>query len=376
MGVECNSDDKGTITIYSIGYDRYGNEGLIVTDIVGNLWVSKVTKDSKSEIIHKILENDLSFCILRRAVGNELLIQMDDYRTDSLFEMHLNKIRNFINNNKNNSKSMETKKIFIPFYLEYVKCLEPAHEGDYPSIIFEATNGDLFIISYRDSSISCSMLRYGFPPSIFEEKPVKGDRELLKSLGKVLLDKSFDNINFKLFWGFNDYTDRINKNDKNQFLLAILNCLDMNFSHKSMIENGLEGCWNRLKNIDNDRVICGKNNYKNCSMMLGALVESGRNMSNIIYEHFKNFSMRKKIDVSKITCIHDVEDDIKFIKLDVKKQCYGGDFDLIGVEERNDGGYNLVIREVTDKDLYLCRYRTLPDVEKDFVYDFVDKTKR
>jgi hypothetical protein len=99
----------------------------------------------------------------------------------------------------------------------------------------------------------------------------------------------------------------------------------------------------------------------------------GVRLSNKIYEHFKNFSMRKKIDVSKITCIHDVEDDIKFIKLDVKNQCYGGDFDLVGVEERNNGGYNLVIREVSEKDLYLCRYRTLSDVDKDFVYDLIDR---
>ena len=83
--------------------------------------------------------------------------------------------------------------------------------------------------------------------------------------------------------------------------------------------------------------------------------------------------MRKKIDVSKITCIHDVEDDIKFIKLDVKKQCYGGKFDLFGIKGSEDDEYTLVIREVDDKDLYLCRYRTMSDTEKEFVYDFVDK---
>lgn len=57
----------------------------------------------------------------------------------------------------------------------------------------------------------------------------------------------------------------------------------------------------------------------------------------------------------------------------MKKQCYGGKFDLFGIKGNEDDGYTLVIREVDDKDLYLCRYRTLSDVEKEFVYDFVDK---
>lgn len=183
----------------------------------------------------------------------------------------------------------------------------------------------------------------------------------MKSLGKVLLDRSFDNIDFKLSYGFEDYTDRIRKHEKNRFLLSVLNCLDMNFSHKSMITKEITENWEDLRKFDTIRAEYFDSRRQSDQpfdfpIAVGTEMMEAR-LSNKIYEHFKNYRMKKKIDVSKITCIHDTEDDIKFIKLDVKKQCYGGDFDLIGVEERNDGGYNLVIREVTDKDLYLCRYR-------------------
>ena len=108
---------------------------------------------------------------------------------------YVSKIRDIINNNKNNNKSMETEKIFIPFYLEYVKCLEPVN-GNSPDIIFKAANGDLFYVSYEDGSIKCVMMSYGFPSWVLKEKTGESDneRKSLRSLGEVLLDKSFDNI--------------------------------------------------------------------------------------------------------------------------------------------------------------------------------------
>ena len=203
------------------------------------------------------------------------------------------------------------------------------------------------------------------------------ERESLKSLGKVLLDRSFDNIDFKLSYGFEDYTDRIRKHEKNRFLLSVLNCLDMNFSHKSMITKEITENWEDLRKFDTIRAEYFDSRRQSDQpfdfpIAVGTEMMEAR-LSNKIYEHFKNYRMKKKIDVSKITCIHDTEDDIKFIKLDVKKQCYGGKFDLVGIKGSEDDGYTLVIREVDDKDLYLCRYRTLSDVEKEFVYDFVDK---
>ena len=62
---------------------------------------------------------------------------------------------------------METEKIFTPFYLEYVKCLEPVN-GNSPSIIFRAANGDFFAVSYREGSIKCVMMRYSVPSCFFE----------------------------------------------------------------------------------------------------------------------------------------------------------------------------------------------------------------
>lgn len=366
--VEYESDDKKKMTTYSTELDICWDKGLAVTEIIdSSVQVHEVTSDRKSEVINKILESNFSFCTFRSVVGDELYIKNGYYRVDSLVKMHLDKIRDFINNNKNNNKSMETEKIFIPFYLEYVKCLEPVN-GNSPSIVFRAANGDIFYVSYRDGLISCSMMRYGLPSRFFGGKTIKnGDRESLKSLGKVLLDRSFDNIDFKLSWGYDDYTDRICKKDKDQFLLAILNCLDMNFSHKSMITDEVTKNWEDLRQFDMLRSEYFDSGSSNQPFDLPKAIWTkmiGIRLSNKIYEHFKNYRMRKEIDLGKIEGIRDVEDGINFVKLPPRRRVCEGDFDLIGLKESGGGEYAIVIREISKSDLNTCRYRSTSYIEK------------
>lgn len=99
--VEYESDDKKKMTIYSIEFDICWDKGLAVTEIINNITqVQEVTSDRKSEVINKILESNFSFCTFRSVVGDELYIKDEYYREDSLVKMHLDKIRDFINNNK------------------------------------------------------------------------------------------------------------------------------------------------------------------------------------------------------------------------------------------------------------------------------------
>lgn len=376
------SEDEKEIVLYSNNLSFTNGLVLVIDKIIKDETFSceEISGISKLHLINEMLRWEFSSCIVRNfKKDSEVSVKKHD---GLVIHWYVSKIRDFINNSKNNSKSMETEKIFIPFYLEYVRCLEPARKGNSPDIIFKAANGDFFYVSYGEGSIKCVMTRYSFPSCFLNEKTDERNngRESLKSLGKVLLDRSFDNIDFKLSYGFEDYTDRIRKHEKNRFLLSVLNCLDMNFSHKSMITKEITENWEDLRKFDTIRAEYFDSRRQSDQpfdfpIAVGTEMMEAR-LSNKIYNHFRNCSMRKKIDVSKITCIHDTEDDIKFIKLDVKKQCYGGKFDLFGIKGNEDDGYTLVIREVDDKDLYLCRYRTLPDVEKEFVYDFVDKTKK
>lgn len=372
------SEDEKEIVVYSTRLSFIDGLVLAIDKIIKDETFSceEISGCGKLSLINEILRWEFSSCIERHFKKD---LKVSEEKQDGLvIHWYVSKIRDIINNNKNNSKSMEIEKIFTPFYLEYVKCLEPVN-GNSPSIVFRAANGDFFAVSYREGSIKCVMMRYSVPSCFLNEKTDERDngRESLKSLGKVLLDKSFDNIDFKLSYGFEDYTDRIRKHEKNRFLLSVLNCLDMNFSHKSMITKEITENWEDLRKFDTIRAEYFDSRRQSDQpfdfpIAVGTEMMEAR-LSNKIYEHFKNYRMKKKIDVSKITCIHDTEDDIKFIKLDVKKQCYGGKFDLFGIKGNEDDGYTLVIREVDDKDLYLCRYRTLSDVEKEFVYDFVDK---
>lgn len=274
---------------------------------------------------------------------------------------------------------METEKIIIQFYLEYVSCVKSPIR-DIPIFIFKNVIGEMFYVSYENESITCLITERDSKRRILAGGKVK-DSGVLKSLGNTIFSL-FDKINLNLYrWSDKDCTHHLPKHYKNQLLLSILNCLDMNFSHKSMITDRVTKFWDLVKKNDMRRFenlqenLAGSIDDRYFSINETYLRESGRYFSDEVYKHFKKYGMRKKIDVSKITCIQDVFDKINFIKLDVKIPCYGGRFDLIGIKGSEDEGYTLVIREVDYKDLQ-CRYYTMPDYEKGFVYDLVDKTKK
>ena len=242
------------ITIYSVERDSDGYDLLIINVMLCGSSLDgtyEVTGRAKERLLDEILNINFQVGSFRVIRDGEIVLK--EPLTDIEAGWHLRDIRYKINRiYKNKNKSMETEKIFIPYYLEYVKCLEPVSNGNSPDIIFKAANGDLFYVSYEDGSIKCVMMRYGFPSWVLKEKTGESDneRKSLRSLGEVLLDKSFDNIDFKLSYGLKDYTDSIRKHEKNRFLLSVLNCLDMNFSHKSMITDEITNNWEDLKQFD------------------------------------------------------------------------------------------------------------------------------
>ena len=74
--------------------------------------------------------------------------------------------------------------------------------------------------------------------------------------------------------------------------------------------------------------------------------------------------MKEKINLDKIEGIRDIDDGIDFVKLPARRRVCGGDFDLIGLKEVENGEYTLVVREVSKSDLNTCRYRSTSYIEK------------
>lgn len=258
---------------------------------------------------------------------------------------------------------METKKIIIPFYLEYLKCVKSAHSDSYPIFIFRNVVGDRFHVTYRNGSIICNVLKSNSREYLLIRGEVK-DNEKLKSLGKILLSKSFDDIDLKIYWDSEEYSDRIAKYDKNQLLLTILNCLNMNLSPKNVINDRVTMFWNLAKNIDINRFENPYKDHRKVGIIEQSLWEQGRYFSEEVYKHFKNYRPMKEVNIGKIEGIRDIEDGINFVKLPSRTQKYGADFDLIGLKEGEDGEYTLVNRDVSNSDLNTCRYRTTSYVEK------------
>ena len=258
---------------------------------------------------------------------------------------------------------METKKIFIPFYLEYLKCAKPAHSDRYPIFIFRDVVGDRFHVTHRNGSIICKVLKSNSREYLLIRGEVK-DSEKLKSLGKILLSKSFDDIDLKIYWDSEEYSDRIAKYNKNQLLLTILNCLNMNLSPKNVINDRVTMFWNLAKNSDINRFENPYKDYRKIGLIEQSLWEQGRYFSEEVYKHFKNYRPMKEVNIGKIEGIRDIEDGINFVKLPSRTREYGADFDLIGLREDENGEYTLVNRDVSKSDLNTCRYRTTSYVEK------------
>lgn len=358
--------NKGPDTIiYSTDVDSNGNNLLIVSVILRGSSLDmgyEVTGKAKGRLLDEILNTKFKG-------GYFMVIDGEVVLKESLNEIeagwHLCDIRyKFGRRYKDNNKSMKTKEIFIPFYLEYAYCIESELDTDYPIFVFGTADKDYFYVKCEEDCISCTKSESSTDwRDLIMEDDGRFDVEL-EPLWKMLLNKSFDNINFKLYWGNEDCTNRITKNDKNQFLLAILNCLDMNFSHKSMITDSIPTYWYILKKTDEARF---QNQYKeemNDNLLERLMCIKGGYYSDKIYEHFKNYSMKRELGVGKINGVRDIKDGINFVKLDAVGSQYGGDFDLVGLKEGKDGKYTLVVREVSKDDLSTYKYRNLSCIEK------------
>ena len=363
------------ITIYSTEIDSDGNNLLVINVMLCGSSLDgtyEVTRKAKGRLLDEILNSNFKVGSFRVIRDGETVFK--ESLTDIEAGFHLCNIRYQINRiYKNKNKNMETEKIFIPFYLEYVGTYLINWLCGTEGIVFKKVDGSYAFVygTGKSRSIRCRE----FEDDGMFTKSTNND-SLVREVGKVIMSGDFSELDFKLFDGLNGKNQSISESEKDQYLLAILNCLDMNFSHKSMINDEVTNNWGDLRQFDTLRSEYFDSRSSDQLFELPKTIWVGMintRLSNKVYEHFKNYSMKKKIDVSKITCIRDVEDGIDFIKLDVKNRCYGGDFDLVGVEDRFDGGYNLIIREVSEKDLYLCRYRTLSGVEKEFVYDLIDR---
>jgi hypothetical protein len=268
---------------------------------------------------------------------------------------------------------METKKIFIPFYLEYLKCVKPLHSDSYPIFIFRSVVGDRFHVTHRNGSIVCNVLKSNSREYLLIRGEVK-DNEKLKPLGKILLSKSFDDIDLKIYWDSEEYSDRISKYDKNQLLLTILNCLNMNLSPNNVINDRVTMFWNLAKNSDINRFENPYKDHRKVGIIEQSLWEQGRYFSEEVHKHFKNYSMKDKINLNNVECILDIETGISLVKLDVKEQNSCGGFYLVGLKKKFDESYCLVIKEVPNRGLKYNRYSPLNrDEGIDLISELIDR---
>ena len=271
---------------------------------------------------------------------------------------------------------MKTKKIFIPFYLEYVGTYSISWLGGFVGLLFKKMDGR-YVFTYNVKDFKAIHCRE-FENSERFCKRIEND-SLAREIGRILLSNDFSDLEFKLFDGLAGVNENLCESEKDQYLLAILNCLDINFSHKNMIANRVSDLWDELRINDLSRLRF-LNDYKNgltrelvfkMYKSLGNAI--GGHDSDEIYKHFKNYSMKEKINFEKIECIRDIEDGINFVKLNVVESGFDGDFDLVGLKDRGNGEFTLVIREITKNDLNSCKYISLSYTEKrEFVCQLID----
>ena len=255
---------------------------------------------------------------------------------------------------------METKKIFIPFYLEYANSFKSSCDGVSPIFIFGTASRDYFYVTYEEDCISCTRSESGTSwKKLFTGDGEEKFDEELKPLWEMLLNKPFDEINFNLYWSDEDCTYHLSKHDKNQFLLSILNCLNMNLSPKNVINDRVTMFWNLAKNSDINRFENPYKDHRKVGLIEQSLWEQGRYFSDEVYKHFKNYRMKEKINLNNVECIFDIETGISLVKLDVKEQNSCGGFYLVGLKKKFDESYCLVIKEVPNSGLKYNRYSPL-----------------
>lgn len=373
--------DKGPDTvIYSTDVDSNGNNLLIVSVILRGSSLDmgyEVTGKAKGRLLDEILNTKFQGGYFM-VIDGEVVLK--ESLTDIEAGWHLCDIRyKFGIRYKDNNKSMKTKEIFIPYYLEYVGTYSINWLLGIEGLLFKKVNGSYVLVYNMGKSRA---IRFREFENDRELTKVTNNDSLVRSVGKVIMSGDFSELEFKLFDGLGNEPQSIGESDKDQYLVTILNCLDINFSHKSMITDGVLVDWKSLREIDKVR-----SNELNGPELCNPIASDGgifspsrialygdSGLSDKIYEHFKNYRMKNKMNIEEVRCIRDIEDGIDFAKLDVREKNYGGDFDLVGLKGNGDEEYSLVIREVSKGDLNTCKYRSLTIDEKiDFLLKLVDQ---
>jgi hypothetical protein len=369
------------ITIYSTERDSHGNNLLIINVILCGSSLDmayETTGKAKERLLNEILNYNFQAGSFRVIRDGETILK--EPLTDIEAGWHLCSIRHQINRKyKKDNKSMKTKEIFIPYYLEYVGTYSINWLLGIEGLLFKKVNGSYVLVYNMGKSRA---IRFREFENDRELTKVANNDSLVRSVGKVIMSGDFSELEFKLFDGLGNEPQSIGESEKDQYLVTVLNCLDMNFSHKSIITDEVLVDWKSLREIDKVR----SNELNEPGLLNPIAVDEGifsvnrisiygdSGLSDKIYEHFKNYKMKDKINTEKIGCVRDIEDRINFVKLDVKEQSYGGDFDLVGLKEKGDEEYSLVIREVSKSDLTTCKYRSLMmDEKRDLLTKLIDQ---
>ena len=373
---------RNVTLVYSTRFSLIDGHTLVVNKISSDetILCKEVFGNSKLHLINEILNGKFSSCIRRYFKSNSEV--SEEKLPKPFIDLYLSTVKNQINKNKNktNSKSMETKKIFIPFYLEYVgSYIIQRSLGGFEGLLFKKVDNTYVFVYRKDESRTIYCREFG-GNELFSRR-CERDPLIQRMIWKTIMSWDFSDLEFKFFYWSEDGSREhvLNPYDKNQYLLAILNCIDMNFSHKSIITNRVSNLWGELRENDLSK-FRHLEDYKNglyCELgykMYKSLSDAiGGHDSDEIYKHFRDCSMKEKIDFEKIECIRDIEDRINFVKLNVVESGFDGDFDLVGLKDRGNGEFTLVIREITKSDLNSCRYISLSYEEKcKFVCQLID----
>jgi hypothetical protein len=372
-------DCEESMTILSTNDNLFTGDRILVVNLVvkdssleRSFYLNCGTRD---KLISDILNDKFTVSYFRKVCGGKLSYEV--LLSDPSFDYYLRKAKYFINT-KRRDKNMKTKEIFIPYYLEYVGTYLINWLGGFEGLLFKKVDGS-YVFAYNIGKSRVIHCRE-FEDDSFFTKTTGSD--LVREVGKVIMSGDFSDIEFKLFNGLEGMNVLVDKSEKDRYLVTILNCLDINFSHKSMVTDEVVENWKFLREIDKVR----SNELNEPGLLNPMAVDEGifsvnriaiygdSGLSDKIYEHFKNYKMKDKMNIEKVKCIRDIEDGIDFAKLDVREKNYGGDFDLVGLKGNGDEEYSLVIREVSKNDLNTCKYRSLTNDEKiDFLIKLVDQ---
>ena len=371
--------NKGPDTIiYSTEIDSNGNNLLIVSVILRGSSLDmgyEVTGKAKGRLLDEILNTKFQGGYFM-VIDGEVVLK--ESLTDIEAGWHLCDIRyKFGRRYKNDNKSMKTKEIFIPYYLEYVGTYLINWLGGFEGLLFKKVDGS-YVFAYNIGKSRIIHCRE-FEDDSFFTKTTGSD--LVREVGKVIMSGDFSDIEFKLSNGLEGMNVLVDKSEKDRYLVTILNCLDINFSHKSMVTDEVVENWKSLREIDKVRAyklskpgLLDSMAVDNGIFSIKRIVFYGDSgLSDKIYKHFRDHKMKDKFRADNVEFARDIEDGISFVKLDVKEQNYGGDFDLVGLKEKGDE-YYLVIREVSKSDLTTCKYRSLTSGEKvDLLTKLIDQ---